>query len=104
MFELENSYFDITSSFWRFFRMWYVGYRGFKAMIEMSPGRNGMRTYDMVRVHTDCLLTSQGFPPSCSAKALRSWIFFRHFHSPPRQQVWFEGLHHLPENALTYTR
>ena len=29
MIELENSYFDITSRFWRFWQMWYLGYHGF---------------------------------------------------------------------------
>ena len=48
MFELENSYFDITSRFWRFCQSWYLGYHGFEAIIELSTGRNGMRTFNMV--------------------------------------------------------
>ena len=48
MFELENSYFDITSRFRRFCQMWYLGYHGFEAIIRLSTGRNGMRTYDKV--------------------------------------------------------
>ena len=64
MFELESSYFDITSRFWRFYRMWYLGYHGFEAITRLSTGRNGMRTYDMVRVHTDCPSTSQEFHPA----------------------------------------
>ena len=84
--------------------MWYLGYHGFEAIIQLSTGRNGMRTFNMVRVHTDCLSTSQGIPPSCSSKPLRSWIFFRHFHRVPREQVRLEALHHMPKNALTYTR
>ena len=76
MLELENLYFDITSRFWRFCQMWYLGYHGFEAIIQLSTGRNGMRTYNMVRVHTDCPSTSQGIPTSCSFKPLQSWIFF----------------------------
>ena len=49
----------------------------------------------------DC---SYSIPPSCSSKPLRSPIFFRHFHPVPRGQVRLEALHHLPKNALTYTR
>ena len=104
MFQLENSYFDITSRFWRFCQMWYLGYHGFEAIVQLSTGRNGMRTFNMVRVHSDCPSTSQGIPPSCSSKPLRSWIFFRHFHPVPREQVRLEALHHMPKNALTYTR
>ena len=63
--------------------MWYLGYHGFEAIIRLSTGRNGMRTYDMVRGHTDCPWTSQDFPPSCSSNPLRSWIFLRHFHPVP---------------------
>ena len=81
MFELENSYFHITSRFWRFCQMWYAGYHGFEATILLSTGKNGMRTFNMVRVDTDFPATSQGIPPSCSSKPLRSSIFFRHF--PP---------------------
>ena len=103
MFELENSYFDITSRFWRFCQMWYFGYHGFEAITQLSTGRNGMRTFNMVRVHTDCLSRSQGIPPSCSSKRLRSWIFFRHFYPVPRVQVRVEALHDMPKNVLTYT-
>ena len=63
-----------------------------------------MRTYDMVRLHKDCPSTSQVVPPSYSSKPLRSWTFFRHFHQVPGEQVRLEALHHLPKNALTYTR
>ena len=84
--------------------MWYLGYHGFEATILLSTGRSGMRTFNMVRVHTDCPSTSQGIPSSCSSKPLRSWIFFGHFHPLPREQVRLEALHHMPKNALTYTR
>ena len=103
MVELENSYFDITSRYWRCCQMWYLGYHGFEAIIQLSTGRKGMRTSNMVRVHTGCLSTSQDIPPSCSSKPLRSWTFFRHFHPVPRERVRLEGLHHLLKNALTYT-
>ena len=63
-----------------------------------------MRTSNVVREHTGCLSTSQDIPPSCSSKPLRSWTFFRHFHPVPRKQVRLEALHHMPRNALTYTR
>ena len=84
--------------------MWYLGYAGFEAIIQLSTGRNGMRTFNMVRVHTDCLSTSQGIPLSCSSKPLRSWTFFRHFHPVPREQAWLEALHRIPKSARTYTR
>ena len=48
MFGLENSYFDITSRFGRFYQLWYLGYHGFEAIIQLSIGRNGMRTFNMV--------------------------------------------------------
>ena len=51
MSELENSYFDITSGSWRFCWMWYLDYHGFKAIIQLSFGRNSMRTSNMIRVH-----------------------------------------------------
>ena len=54
MFELENSYFNITSRSWRFCQMWYLGYHGFEGIIQLSTGRNGMRTSNIVRVHTGC--------------------------------------------------
>ena len=44
MSELENSYFDITSRFWTFCRMWYVGYHGFETIIQLSTGKNDMQT------------------------------------------------------------
>ena len=53
MFELEDSYFDITSRFWSFCQMWYFGYHGFEAIIQLSTGKNGMRTFNMVRVNTN---------------------------------------------------
>ena len=62
-----------------------------------------MRTSNMVRVHTGCLLTSQDIPPSCSSKPLRSWTFFRYFHPVPRKRVQLGILPHMPRNALTYT-
>ena len=45
MFELENSYFDITPRSWRFCQMWYFGYHGFEAILQLSTGRNSMRTF-----------------------------------------------------------
>ena len=104
MFELEKSYFDITSRFWRFCQMWYLGYHCLKARIQLSTGKNGMRTFNMVKVHTDCLSTSQDIPPGCTSKPLRSWTSFRHFHPVPREQVRLEALHHMPKRALTYPR
>ena len=104
MFEFENSNFDITSRFWRFCQMWYLGCHGFEAIIQMSNGQNGMRTFKSVPVHTDCPSTSQDIPRSCISKPLRSWTFFRYFHPVPREQVRLEALHHMPKNALTYTR
>ena len=81
--------------------MWYLDYHGFEAM--MSTGSSGMRTSNMARVHTGCLLTSQDIPPSCSSKPLQSWTFFRHFHPVAGKRVRLEALHHMPKNALTYT-
>ena len=43
MFELENLDFEIVSRFWRFLRMWYLGYHGFEAITRLSAGGNGMR-------------------------------------------------------------
>ena len=51
--------------------MWYLGYHGFEAVIRLSTGRNGMRTYDMVGVHTDCPSRSQGIPPSCRSSGFQ---------------------------------
>ena len=85
MFELENSYFDITSRSSEFYRMWCLDYHGFEAITQLPTGRNGMQTYGMVRPHTDCPLTSPGIPPSCSSSPLQSWIFFGHFHPIPRK-------------------
>ena len=64
MFELENLYFDITSSSWRFCRMWYLDYHGFEATIQLSTGRGGTPTSNMVRICTGCLLANQDIPPS----------------------------------------
>ena len=50
--------------------MWYLGYYGFEAIIQLSTGRNGMPTFNMVRVRMDCLSMSQGVPPSCRSKPL----------------------------------
>ena len=104
MFQLENSYFDITSRSRIFCRMWCLDYHGFEAIIQLSSGRNGTRTSNMVRVHTGCLLTNQDIPSSCSFKPLRSWTFLRYFHPVPRKRVWLEILPHMPRNAPTYTR
>ena len=62
-----------------------------------------MRTYDMVRVHTVRPPTGRDIPASCSSKTLLSWIFLRQFHPVPREQVWSEALHHMPQNVMTYT-
>ena len=102
MFELENSYFDITSRSWRFCPMWCLDYHGFKAIIQLATGRNGTRTSNMVRVCTGCLLMNQDIPPSCNFKPLRSWTFFRYFHPVPRKRVRSEILPHMPTNARTY--
>ena len=48
MFELKNRYGDITFRFRIFCQMWYLGYHGFKAIIQLSTGRNGMRTFNMI--------------------------------------------------------
>ena len=84
--------------------MWYLDYHGFKAIIQLSTERNGMRTSNMARVHTGCLLTSRDIPPSCSSKPLRSWTFFQYFYPVPRKRVRLEILPRMPRNALTYTR
>ena len=81
--------------------MWYLGYHGFEGIIQLSTGRNGMWTFNMVRVDTDCLSTIQGIPPSCSSKPLPSWTSSRHLHPVPREQVQLEALQHMPKNALT---
>ena len=70
MFELENSYFDITSRSWRFCRMCCLDYYGFEAIIQLSTGENITRTSNMVRVRAGCLLMNQDIPPSCSFKPL----------------------------------
>ena len=59
MFELENSSFDITSSSWRLCRMWYLGYNALEAIIKLSTGRNGMRTSNMVREHSESRHSTQ---------------------------------------------
>ena len=56
MFQLENLYFDFTTRLWRLCQMWCLGYHYFYATILPSTGRNGMPTFNMVRVHTDCRL------------------------------------------------
>ena len=104
MFQLGNLYFDITSTSWRFCRMWYLDYHGFEATIRLSTRRNGTQTSNMVRIRTGCLLANQGIPPSYSFKPLRSWTFFRYFHSVPRKRVRLEILPNMPKNAPTYTR
>ena len=103
MLESENSYFNITSRSWRFCQMWYLGYHGLEAIVQLSTGMNGMRTSNMVQVDTGCLSMSQDIPPSCSSKPLRSWTFFPHFHPVPREGVRLEALQHMPRSALTYT-
>ena len=76
MFELESLYFVITSRSWKFCRMWYLGYHGFEVKTQLSPGRNGTPTSNMVRICTGCLLANQDIPPSYSFKLLQSWTFF----------------------------
>ena len=104
MFELESLYFVITSRSWRFCRMWYLDYHGFEATIQLSTGRNGTRTSNMVGIRTGYLLANQDIPPSYSFKLLQSWTFFRYFHPVPRKRVRLGILPRLPRNALTYTR
>ena len=84
--------------------MWSLDYHGFEAITQLSTGRKGMRTSNMVRQHTGCLSTSQDIPPSCSSKPLQSWTFVSHFHPVPRKRVRLKALPHMPRNALTYTR
>ena len=84
--------------------MWYLDYRGFEAITQLSTGMNCMLTSNMVQKHTGCLSTSQDIPPSCSSKPLRGWTFSRHFHPVPRKRVQLEALPNMPRNALTYTR
>ena len=59
--------------------MWYLDYHGFEAIIQLSTGRNGMRTSNMVREYIGFLSTSQDIPPSCSSKPLQSWTAFDTF-------------------------
>ena len=68
MFELESLYFVITSRSWKFCRMWYLDYHGFEATIQLSTGRNGTPTSNMVQIRTGCLLANQDIPPSYSFK------------------------------------
>ena len=104
MFELESLYFVITSRSWRFYRMWYLDYHGFEATIQLSTGRNGTPTSNMVRICTGYLLANQDIPPSYSFKLLQSWTSFRYFHPVPRKRVRLGILPHMPRNTLTYTR
>ena len=104
MFELGNSYFDTTSRFSRFCRMWGLGYHGFEATTRLSTGKNGMQTYNTDRLDTAFHSMDPGIPPSYSSKRLRSWTSFRHFQPVPRKRAQVEALHHLPKNALTYAR
>ena len=83
MFELENLYFVISSRSWKFCRIWYLDYHGFEATTQLSTGRNGTPTSNMVQIHTGYLLANQDIPPSYSFKQLRSWTFFRYFHPVP---------------------
>ena len=67
--------------------MWYLDYHGFEATIQLSTGRNGAPTSNMVQILTGCLLANQGIPPSYSFEKLQSWTFFRYFHPVPRKRV-----------------
>ena len=104
MFELESLYFVNTSRSWKFCRMWYLDYHGFEATIQLSTGRNGTQTSNMVRICTGCLLANQDIPPSYSFKPLQSWTFFRYFHPVPRKRLRLGILPHMPRSASTYTR
>ena len=84
--------------------MWYLDYHGFEATIELSTGRNGTPTSNMVRIRTGYLLANQDIPPSYSFKLLLSWTFFRYFHPVPGKRVRLGILPHMPRNTLTYTR
>ena len=104
MFELESLYFVITSRSWKFYRMWYLDYHGFEATIQLSTGRNGTPTSNMLRICVGCLLANQDIPPSYSFKPLQRWTFFRYFHPVPEKPVRLGILPHMPRNASTYTR
>ena len=104
MFELESLYFVITSRSWRFYRMWYLDYHGFKATIQLSTGRNGKPTSNMVIIRTGYLLANQDIPRSYSFKLLQSWTLFRYFHPVPRKRVRLGILPHMPRDTLTCTR
>ena len=84
--------------------MWYLDYHGFEATIQLSTGRNGTPTSNMVRIRTGYLLANQDIPPSYSFKLHQSWTFLRYFHPVPRKRVRLGILPHMPRNALTYTR
>ena len=84
--------------------MWYLDYHGFKGTAQLSTGRNGTPTSNMVRVGTGYLLANQHVPPSYSFKLLQSWTFFRYFHPVPRKRVRLGILPHMPRNVSTYTR
>ena len=103
MFELESLYSVITSRSWRFCQMWYLDYHGFEARTQLSTGRNGTPTSNMVRVRTSYLLANQDIPPSYSFKLLQSWTFFRYFYPVPRTRVRLGILPHMRRNASTYT-
>ena len=68
MLELESLYFVITSRSWKFCRMLYLDYHGFEATTQLSTGRNGTPTSNMVRIHTGCFLANEDIPPSYSSK------------------------------------
>ena len=103
MFELENLYFVITSRSRNFCQMWYLDYHGFEATIQLSTGKNGSPTSNMIRIRTGCLFANQGIPPSYSFKPLQRWTFFRYFYPVPRKQLRLGILPHMPRNASTYT-
>ena len=84
--------------------MWYLDYHGFEATIQLSTGRNGTPTSNMVRIRTGYFLANQDIPPSYSFKLLQSWTFFRYFNPVPRKQVRLGIQPHMPRNTLNYTR
>ena len=86
---------------WKFCRMWYLDYHGFEATIELSTGRSGTQTFNMVQICTGCLLANQDIPPSYSFKPLRSWTFFRYFHPVARKRVRLEILPHCKTHYKT---
>ena len=84
--------------------MWYLDYHGFEATIQLSTGKNGTPTSNIIRIRTGYLLVNQDIPPSYSFKLLRSWTFFGYFHPVPRKRVRLGILPHMPRKTLTYTR